>query len=353
MNMNWLRALMSWPWPITAATILTALSATGLGLFWLAAFGSLNMPSFEAVGLPMQLAVIGMGIFLMVRFQMNRPESPIKSVPVPIRILVPAAVAVAALNLAVLMGSMLPSTTPAGNPVHAFNASVNSGVCVAVYNGSERKTEPLDYCAAYQSRVDRLFAASWLLFSALELWGAWAIYGAPPVQRVLPDSKRLQPIPPEPEAGAFTTQPGRAYLWLSVRAAIIAYWVVGGWQGFGQQPVPVPGATLVFATLFGAISTRYSVVQAYTSSKRTEPWLIPSWFLNPFQRSQPFQFFHLGGLSFLTFGLSHFARERLSGRPLGGCPPELFPAAFGLGILLGIYWAVHAYRSRFVRVAVV
>ncbi len=351
--MNLLRVLKAWPWPILVATILTTLSALWFALFSLGAFGRLGMPFFQAVGFPMQLAVIGMGFFLTARLLKNRPESFIQSVPIPVRIIVPLAIALGVQQLSLLPGSM-PSKTPSGAPAHSFNASVDDGVCVAVYNQSERVTEPLTYCADYQSHFDQAFAAAWLLFSALELWGAWAIYGAPPVQRIPADYERPQPVssPLEARAAEVTTRATRPYLWLSVRVAILVYWVVAGWEGFGQQPLPIPTFVLVLAALWGAIATRYWIVQAYTSTKRTEPWLLPSWFQNPFQRSQPFQFFHLGALSFLAFGISHLLREEVSGNhlSLGEWPDELFAAAFGLGILVGIYWAVAAYRSRFQRV---
>jgi len=64
----------------------------------------------------------------------------------------------------------------------------------------------------------------------------------------------------------------------------------------------------------------------------------PSWFVNLYQRSQPFQFFHLGALSFVAIGIADLAREEMSGRhfPYLNWPVEVFGAAFGLGILLGI-----------------
>jgi len=351
--MNSLRLLKSRPWPITVATILVSLSAIWFAFFSAGAFGNLGMSFFQAVGLPMQLAVIAMGFFLMARLVKNRPESAIRSVPIPVRVIVPVAIALGVWQFSQLPDSM-PSKTPSGAAVHSFNASVENGVCVAVYNGSERVTESLAYCANYQSHFDRIFAGAWLLFSALELWGAWAIYGTAPVERVPTDRQRSYTISGQSEARAAELSPRstRPYLWLSVRVAIVIYWAVAGWKGFGPQPMSVPSVVLVITLLWGAVATRYGIVQAYTSTKRSEPWLLPSWFLNPFQRSQPFQFFQLGGISFLVFGVSHIARQAIRGNNLsvGGWPPEAFAAAFGLGILIGIYWAVGAYRSRFHRV---
>lgn len=351
--MNW-RVLKLWPWPITLATILVVLSAAWLGLFSLGALGQLGMPFFQAVGLPMQLAVIGLGFLLFGRLLKNRPESLIRSVPIPVRLIVPVAVAVGVLQVS-FMSSLMPKTAPSGAPAHSFNASVEDAACVAVYNGTERVTEPLSYCADYQSHFDSVFAGAWLLFSASELWLAWAIYGGPPAQRVPVDREPPQPILGQASGtGEPMHRPRQPYLWLSLRIAILIYWVVEGWNGLGPQAMSIPSVALVFAMAWGAIGTRYWIVQGYTSSKRTEPWLLPSWFLNPFQRAQPFQFFELGGQSFVAFGVSHLLREWINGTgsPLNGWPVELFAAAFGLGILVGIRWAIVAYRSRFQRVTV-
>jgi hypothetical protein len=182
-NTHLLRALKSWPRPITVATVLVCLSASWCALFALDAVGKLGMPLLQAIGLPMQITVIGMAYLLMARFLKNRPENSIRSVPTPVRIIVPIAIALGVLQLRLLLPGVMPSNSPSGAPVHSFNAGVESGICVAVYNGSERVTEPLAFCTDFQSRFDRVFAGAWLIASALELWGAWALYGAAPGPR--------------------------------------------------------------------------------------------------------------------------------------------------------------------------
>ena len=297
----------------------------------------------------MQVGVISMGIFLTVRLQRNRPKSFIQSVPLTIRILVPLAIALGALQLAQMPG-LLPAQSPGGAHVRSFHAGVENGVCVALFNGTERVVESLAYCETYQSSFNAMFAAAWLLFSAIELWGAWAIYGAEPVRRVPPDRKLSRSVSFDPQVPAAPPpiRPANAYLWLTVRVAFLADWTVAGWYGF-RDIVPAPAFILVVIVLFTLLSTRYVILQAYTDADRTEPWLLPSWFLNPFQRSQPFQFFHLAGLSFVLFGSVGTLRAAIGGKRIssGAWPAEALAAAFGLGILLGIYWATRAYRSRF------
>jgi len=349
---TWLRRFGTQPKPITICTVLAALSVFWWVLFSVGAFARFGMHFFEAVGLPMQLGVIFMGIFLTVRLQRNRPKSFIQSVPLPIRMAVPLAIALGALQLA-QMPDLLPAQSPGGVNVRSFDASVENGVCVALFNGTERVVESPAYCETYQSRFNRTFAAAWLLLSSIELWGAWAIYGAEPVRRVPPDRKlpRSEAIGREVPAARVASSPRNAYLWLTVRLAILIYWTVAGWYGFGET-VPAPAFILVVTALFTLLSTRYVIVQAYTDVDRTEPWLVPSWFLNPFRGSQPFQFFHLGGLSFVLFGVVGIGRATIDGERFSSTawPAEAFAAAFGLGILLGIYWAIRAYRSRFQRV---
>ena len=350
---GWLRRLGFRSTPIIICTVLTALSALCWVLFSNGVFADRGMQFFETVGLPMQLAVIIMGIFLMVRVQRNRPRSFIQSVPRTVRIVVPLAIALGAVQLT-RIPSLVPATTPGGGPVHSFDAGIKNGVCVALFNQTERVVQPFRYCEQYQAGFNRTFAAAWLLFSAIELWGAWAIYGAEPVRRVQPDRQMVGSVSVDRRVPPLSAMRSRnAYLWLTIRLAILAFWTVGGWFGF-RETIPAPAFILVVTLLFTLLSTRYAVVQEYTDVDRTEPWFMPSWFLNPFQRSQPFQFFHLAGLSFLLFGCVGIAHASIGGARFSfeAWPAEALAAAFGLGILLGISWATRAYRSRFQQVTV-
>jgi hypothetical protein len=350
---SWIQVLRPWPVPIVIATILVTLSAISWLLFSFGFFTSHGMSSFVEVGMPMQVGVMAFGFFLMLRLMKNRPESAIRSVPITVRVIVPIAILLGALQLSRIV-YMVPANSPAGDSVSSFNASVDDGICTAIYNGSERVSQPLDFCATYQTNFNKVFASAWLLFSAVELWGAWAIFGAAPVPRIVPDRKSsgFDVSAIEREAYEPASRLKMPYVWLLVRLAILAYWVSAGFRGLPQN-FPIPGFELIVAFLWGAVATRYWIALAYTNAKRTEPWLLPSWFVSPFQRSQPFQFFQLGGLSFVVFGIAAVVRREISGHHLSPAnwPVEVFGGAFGLGILLGIYWTVAAYRSRFQRVA--
>lgn len=348
----WFRKFWSHPKPIIICTALAVLSGFWWVLFSVGVFAGQQSHLFDAVALSMQLGVIAMGIFLTLRLQRNRPRSFIQSVPRTIRIVVPLAVVLGAVQFAQMPG-LFPARSPGGDPVRSFDARVKDGVCVAVFNGTERVVEPLSYCESYQTRSNRILAGAWLLFSSIELWAAWAIYGAEPVRRVQPDRKLFASGSVDrPVTTALSSmRPKNAYFWLIVRLAILVFWTVGGWRGF-KDSVPAPAFILLAALLFASLSTRYAIVQAYTDVERTEAWLLPSWFVNPFQKSQPFQFFQLGGLCFVLFGSAGLLRAAIGGErfSLEQWPAEALAAAFGLGILLGIHWAIRAYRSRFQRV---
>jgi len=141
--------------------------------------------------------------------------------------------------------------------------------------------------------------------------------------------------------------------WLAVRLVFVAFWLTAGIEGLPKEPAfpsigPFP---LLFAFLFGLLAVRFWVFRQYTRDGRREPWLLPSWWVNPFHTRQPFQFFHLAGVSFLFFGVAAFARQFFIERVSSVLPPELFAAAFGAGILAGIRLTTRAHKDRFVATA--
>jgi hypothetical protein len=156
-----LPALPTWPIPILFATILVTLSAMSWLLFSFGFFANLGMPFFEAVGLPVQIGIIVLGFLLMFRLIKNRPDSAIRSVPIPVRVIVPLAILLGALQLS-RMSETLPPISPSGHAVSSFNASAHDGICTAIYNGSERVPQSPDFCRTYQHNFNSIFAGAWL-----------------------------------------------------------------------------------------------------------------------------------------------------------------------------------------------
>jgi hypothetical protein len=138
------------------------------------------------------------------------------------------------------------------------------------------------------------------------------------------------------------------YAWLFVRLLIIGVWFSWGIASHMSTP-SMPPFIYGIALLWGAVVVRFWVVRSYTSKNRHTPWLLPSWTANPFALEQPFQFFHVVGLSFLAFALASIigSHSSLGTADPSAVPGALIAGAFGLGILCGIYWALWSYRVRF------
>lgn len=141
-------------------------------------------------------------------------------------------------------------------------------------------------------------------------------------------------------------------LWLVVRVVFVVVWARAGWLGMSSESdFPLEPFHLAFAVVMAAVLTRFWVVRSYLLSNRQEPWLVPSWYESPAQPSQPFQFFHMCAYAFIAFALSAVLRGPRSVAEAASAhlPFELFAGAGGIGVLLGMYWAIRSYPMQFVR----
>jgi hypothetical protein len=136
--------------------------------------------------------------------------------------------------------------------------------------------------------------------------------------------------------------------WFAVRMAFIAFWMICAFSSV-MPLLPIPLEFLVIIVIYGCFTTRFVAIGLYKKLGHNEIWLRPSWFLNPFQDGQPFQFAHLIAISWVVFALSGLLLRFVSNtRSVGsGFPMEVFPGAFGIGIYLGVQWAVFSCRTRF------
>jgi hypothetical protein len=144
-------------------------------------------------------------------------------------------------------------------------------------------------------------------------------------------------------------------MWIIVRLLFVGYWAYEGWKGLSSpSSFPLTFAHVGFAVLAGAFGARFWLIRPYLAPGRTKPWLAPSWVINPFQTSQPFQFIQLCGVSFLAMALTATLRGARSVADAASSylPTEWFGGGFGLGLLIGLYWAVYVYRAQFKRVGV-
>jgi hypothetical protein len=135
--------------------------------------------------------------------------------------------------------------------------------------------------------------------------------------------------------------------WLTVRALIIGLWASAGFFSTFRE-LPLSSAHLVFAFVVGLLGTRFWILRAYKSTGPASTWLAPSWYLNPFQSGQPFQFIHLASASFVLFAVVAVLRRSIeASAPFAAWPTEALAGAFGLGLWAGIWWAVRAYKGSF------
>lgn len=135
--------------------------------------------------------------------------------------------------------------------------------------------------------------------------------------------------------------------WLIVRCLIVGFWAYGGLTSTFHQ-LPLSSLDLAFAFVSGLFGSRFWIFRAYKRAGPTINWLAPSWYLNPFQSGQPFQFIHLAAVSFVWFSLVAFLHQAIaSSWLLAAWPTEAFAGAFGSGIWAGIWWAVLSHKKDF------
>ncbi len=87
------------------------------------------------------------------------------------------------------------------------------------------------------------------------------------------------------------------------------------------------------------------VIGLQNFNPRSAPvWNIPSWQTNPFQLSQPLQFFHLGGYFALSVGVGIILKTLIRGWTLQ--PGTFMWVVFGIGLLVGVQLCVMVFRRK-------
>ncbi len=87
------------------------------------------------------------------------------------------------------------------------------------------------------------------------------------------------------------------------------------------------------------------VIGLQALNPRSAPvWNVPSWQANPFQLSQPLQFFHLGGYFALSVGIGSILKSLISGWTLQ--PGTFMWVVFGIGLLAGVQLCVMVFRRK-------
>lgn len=141
--------------------------------------------------------------------------------------------------------------------------------------------------------------------------------------------------------------PSRFGIWMPVRLLFILLFVLCALaDAMSEVHFRLPVLCLVF--VFGILQTRFALLEAYRRLPQDTVWLQPDWRVSPFQTHQPFQFAHMAGYALGFCGLAAELREVVRrGELPPDFPVEMLAGIWGLGMLIGIDWAVRTYRWRF------
>lgn len=96
---------------------------------------------------------------------------------------------------------------------------------------------------------------------------------------------------------------------------------------------PIGWGALIVILLFTPVALLV-VFRLASVALKSQPWCSPSWSLNPFNFSQPLQFFHMGAIATLAYGAVALFRLVVSSKSFYG--EALVPFALGIGVLVGI-----------------
>jgi hypothetical protein len=138
------------------------------------------------------------------------------------------------------------------------------------------------------------------------------------------------------------------HIYFAVRLLFVGAWIYWGLTNSVTGP-SMPAVAYIAALAWGAMLVRFLVFRFYTSKSRTAPWQRPSWRASPFSLSQPFQFLHLVGVSFVALAAATVlgVQPSVNTAAVAAVSTALMAGSFGAGILLGIYWAVWSRSTQF------
>lgn len=136
-------------------------------------------------------------------------------------------------------------------------------------------------------------------------------------------------------------------VWVLVRALVVMFFVLCA-LGDVMSTVHLRPMVLCLVFAFGVWLARGELMRVYQGLPPGEQWLMPAWRLSPFQIRQPFQFAHLAGYALAACGFAAELREVIRHDELPAeMPVEMLAGAWGLGLLIGIEWALRAYPASF------
>lgn len=101
---------------------------------------------------------------------------------------------------------------------------------------------------------------------------------------------------------------------------------------------------LVAILVLSALGLLFVIGLQALNSRSAPVWNVPSWEANPFQLTQPLQFFHLGGYFALSAGIGSILRSLINEWTLQ--PGTFMWMVLGIGLLTGVQLCVMVFRRK-------
>ncbi|HVM61760.1 MAG TPA: hypothetical protein VMV72_12940 [Verrucomicrobiae bacterium] len=136
--------------------------------------------------------------------------------------------------------------------------------------------------------------------------------------------------------------------WLIVRVCVTVFSFLSGLEGGGFTPggnAPIDMEWRFFGILFAVvlIGAFCAIGGAYQTEGITAGWTKPSWFENPFARSQPLQSTHFVAMAAISEGLGDMLRGLVKLHH-DRFPPPGIPLGFGLGLWIALRLALLCFH---------
>ena len=137
-------------------------------------------------------------------------------------------------------------------------------------------------------------------------------------------------------------------VWLYIRAALLVFVAVATlFVPLGPQARPPIGwEALAIIFIFCPVALVFVLGLQVVNPLSAKEWRHPSWNANPFNFSEPLQFFHLGAYVCLVQGVVTIARVAVS--PVQFYVESLVPLAMAAGIFVGLQLVMRVFSSKVV-----
>lgn len=114
-----------------------------------------------------------------------------------------------------------------------------------------------------------------------------------------------------------------------------------------HSSVSTPSITytqILIITLLIPLSLIFVIGIQYFNKHSGKIWKYPSWSLNPFNFTQPLQFFHFATFMLIPFGLSSSFSLLWNGFDYAS--EAILPLTLGCGLLIGLHLCLYVFQNK-------